>query len=363
AWAQIEKETAAILFGCQKFKHHIYGKRTVVESDCKPVISILKKPLCVAPQRLQKLIMQLQPFDIEVIHKKGSNIPIGDALSRNNVAETYPDMFTKMYAYIHAVKSLPISDERIEQIRIETQNDEHQHIAIDHLPNISSKTVVRKLKVHFSRFGSPVQIKTDNAKNLTSLEDSRNGETYITQSQRREHRRILRFVRISQHSTTMRIFTGAASYVRTPQFTPKPVDIKSARENMQTIREKSKMYYDRNAKPLPTLHPCDRVMFQKSDIWKPTKVVSKYINRSYTIQSADGTNYRRNRKFINKCRTDHLSTTSDQDLPCTSPCLMNHQTLKFHTQTPDSIMSIEKVEKLGRQQCTKIMNGLNKLAV
>jgi len=44
------------------------------------------------------------------------------------------------------------------------------HIEIDYLPNISSKTVIRKLKVHFSRFGCPVQIKTDNGRQFTSAE-------------------------------------------------------------------------------------------------------------------------------------------------------------------------------------------------
>ena len=63
--AQIEKEMLAILFGCLKFKQYIYGKHTIVESDCKPIISIMKKPLCVAPPRLQRMLLQLQPYDIE----------------------------------------------------------------------------------------------------------------------------------------------------------------------------------------------------------------------------------------------------------------------------------------------------------
>ena len=36
-YTQIEKEMLAILFGCTRFKHYIYGRRTVVESDCKPI--------------------------------------------------------------------------------------------------------------------------------------------------------------------------------------------------------------------------------------------------------------------------------------------------------------------------------------
>ena len=72
AYAQIEKEMLAILFGCTRFKHYIYGRRTVVESDCKPIEAIMKKPLCSAPPRLQRMLLQLQHYDIEVVHCKGN---------------------------------------------------------------------------------------------------------------------------------------------------------------------------------------------------------------------------------------------------------------------------------------------------
>ena len=67
-YAQIGKEMLAILFGCTRFKHYIYGHRTVVESDCKPIEAIMKKSLGCASPRLQRLMLQLQQFDIHVIH-------------------------------------------------------------------------------------------------------------------------------------------------------------------------------------------------------------------------------------------------------------------------------------------------------
>ena len=45
AYAQIEKEMLAITFACRKFHPYIYGKLTQVESDHKPLESIMKKPL------------------------------------------------------------------------------------------------------------------------------------------------------------------------------------------------------------------------------------------------------------------------------------------------------------------------------
>lgn len=52
-YAQIEKEMLAILFGCKRFHQYVYGRRFTVETDHRPLIFIMKKPLAAAPARLQ----------------------------------------------------------------------------------------------------------------------------------------------------------------------------------------------------------------------------------------------------------------------------------------------------------------------
>ena len=47
-YAQIEKEMFAILFGCKHFHQYIYGHNVHVESDHKPLISIMKTHPCCA---------------------------------------------------------------------------------------------------------------------------------------------------------------------------------------------------------------------------------------------------------------------------------------------------------------------------
>lgn len=44
-YAQIEKELLAIVFAAQKFKYYIYGRKVLVWSDHKPLISIMRKKL------------------------------------------------------------------------------------------------------------------------------------------------------------------------------------------------------------------------------------------------------------------------------------------------------------------------------
>ena len=59
-YAQIEKEMLAICFATSKFHQYVYGKPSVsVQTDHKPLESILKKPLCKAPPRLQRLMLRL----------------------------------------------------------------------------------------------------------------------------------------------------------------------------------------------------------------------------------------------------------------------------------------------------------------
>lgn len=80
-YLQIEKEVTAIRFACKKF--HEYGKKLVIESDHKPLETIFKKPLINAPARLQRILWEILQYSPQVIYKRGTQIPIADALSRN----------------------------------------------------------------------------------------------------------------------------------------------------------------------------------------------------------------------------------------------------------------------------------------
>ena len=82
-YAQIEKEALAIVFGCTKFHKLIYGKQDVtIETDHKPLETIVRKPLHKAQPRIQRMLLKLQPYAFKLIHVKGSEIGLADYLSR-----------------------------------------------------------------------------------------------------------------------------------------------------------------------------------------------------------------------------------------------------------------------------------------
>ena len=81
-YAQIEKECLAIVFACKKFHMYVFGRHVRVQSDHQPLESIMKKPLEAAPARLQRMLLQLQKYDLDVVYKKGREMLVADTLSR-----------------------------------------------------------------------------------------------------------------------------------------------------------------------------------------------------------------------------------------------------------------------------------------
>jgi hypothetical protein len=53
-----------------------------VENDHKPLAAILKKPLSLAPKRLQDIMMRFYRYDVEFVFVKGINLVTADTLSR-----------------------------------------------------------------------------------------------------------------------------------------------------------------------------------------------------------------------------------------------------------------------------------------
>ena len=118
-YAQIEKEMLAIVYSVEKFNDYTFGRKTIVNSDHKPLESILKKPLHRAPKRLQGMMIRLQKYDLEVRYEKGSNMFLADTLSRAYLPSSMQD--EAEFETINMFKYLPISEQRLQQIQHETE--------------------------------------------------------------------------------------------------------------------------------------------------------------------------------------------------------------------------------------------------
>ena len=122
----MEKELLAIVFGCKRFHQYIYGKH-VVETDHKPLEVIFHKLLSQALSRLQRMLLHLQGYDIELICKKGAEMYIADALSRAFPSVIIVDDFKREIAeerciYLMSTKAY-ITDRKVDEIKEHVCND------------------------------------------------------------------------------------------------------------------------------------------------------------------------------------------------------------------------------------------------
>jgi hypothetical protein len=81
-YCQIEKELLAVQFGLLRFRQYVYGQHAVVETDHKPLVGLLDKPIASCSPRIQRMRLQLQRFDFSLVYKPGRELFIADTLSR-----------------------------------------------------------------------------------------------------------------------------------------------------------------------------------------------------------------------------------------------------------------------------------------
>ena len=81
-YAQIDKELLSIVHGCTRFDQYIYGRSITVQTDHKPLETIFKKSLLSAPKRLQRMLLQLHRYSLNIVYKPGKELFIADTLSR-----------------------------------------------------------------------------------------------------------------------------------------------------------------------------------------------------------------------------------------------------------------------------------------
>ena len=119
-YANIERELLAVVYGCERFHTYLYGQTFIAESDHKPLESIHLKHLTSAPTRLQRMLLRLQPYDLTIRYRPGTQMQIADALSRLSPEEKAP--IPDLCVQIHDVCP-QFSNEYLERIRSETSKD------------------------------------------------------------------------------------------------------------------------------------------------------------------------------------------------------------------------------------------------
>ena len=142
-YAQIEKEMLAICIATSKFRQYVYGKSAVsVLTDHKPLESILNKPLCKAPPRLQTLMLRLHIYDLDVHYVPGKYMYLADALSHACIpGEGNAEIEEELSRVVHSLLlNIPESANKLSEIRQATE----QNLTLTKVKNLRMAKVKEK---------------------------------------------------------------------------------------------------------------------------------------------------------------------------------------------------------------------------
>lgn len=118
--AIIEKELIAIHFAVTVFRPYLYGREFTVYSDHKPLIFLykLKNP----SSKLNRLRLDLEEYKFEIIHIKGTENVIADALSRIHIDDLRDQYAHEILAITRAMTRK--NDSANETAQTQTKSDE-----------------------------------------------------------------------------------------------------------------------------------------------------------------------------------------------------------------------------------------------
>lgn len=117
-YACIERELLAIVFAVQRFHTYLYGRPFRCFTDHKPLVMIIQKGLTNAPPRLQRMLLKLQGYAIQLEYKPGKEMTLPDTLSR--LPTTKRSETIDLDIRVDFVRFTP---EKITQLRTESRND------------------------------------------------------------------------------------------------------------------------------------------------------------------------------------------------------------------------------------------------
>ena len=81
-YSNIERELLAVLFACERLHIYLFGRKVTIHTDHKPLEAIFLKPISLAPARLQRMLLRLRMYDLEVKYVGSKSVHLSDTLSR-----------------------------------------------------------------------------------------------------------------------------------------------------------------------------------------------------------------------------------------------------------------------------------------
>jgi hypothetical protein len=103
---------------------YCYGRKIILWTDHKPLVSITRKPLAAAPKRLQNLLIRLKQYDVDIRYKPGTQMYLADTLSRAFLKDNTRSSVEEETESIHMIDTVPVTETTCTETKTATADDE-----------------------------------------------------------------------------------------------------------------------------------------------------------------------------------------------------------------------------------------------
>ena len=334
----------------------------------------------------------------ECVYWPSMNSEIKDLISKCETCRTYEVAQQKETLVSPEIPNRPWSVVGVDLFQSPVSDDQYlitvdyysNFFEIDRLEDTRSAAVISKLKQHFARHGIPDKVISDNGPQFISQQfnnfklkwefDHRTSSPGYPKSNGKAENAVKsakQLMKKAKHSgqdpwLAVLDFRNTPSQGigespcqrlmnrRTKTLMPlketllKPRGTKDHIEKMKKEKDRQAGYYNRTAKDLQELQPGDIVRVKPTQArdkeWKKGTIVTKEGQRSYTVQTRDGT-YRRNRSHLKNTREEpnDFSVIPDYSVPSYQSVNQPRPT----TPLPDSLRPCTE-KTTARDQCVNL---------
>ena len=122
-YQNLEHEAQAVVWGMEKFHYFLYGRKFILQTDQKPLVSIFRKHMIDVSPRIQRITIRAWQYEFEPQHIAGKNNVISDALSRVTPLEFQDSNADKDILAVNFLQYSSIEEREKDEVLQETLKD------------------------------------------------------------------------------------------------------------------------------------------------------------------------------------------------------------------------------------------------